>query len=119
MSYHIAHLHLANALDARIEQATGWNGIEDYLGRGERWVGVEAMPRDVALAILVDNANDAVSQLADTMSEEHREPNNGCITIDGDLLRVRFGSVPRSNPDAGYLAPELEPIPIRDIIIEK
>ena len=43
----------------------------------------------------------------------------GCVTIDGDLLRIRFGRVPRSNPDAGYVAPELEPIAIGDIVIEK
>jgi hypothetical protein len=53
------------------------------------------------------------------VSEDAREPYSGCVTIDGDHLRVRFGRVPRSSPDAGHLAPELEPIPIGDIIIDE
>jgi hypothetical protein len=71
------------------------------------------------LAALVESANDALYQFSDGVSEDAREPYNGCITIDGDLLRVRFGRVPRSSPDAGYLAAELEPIPIGDIIIDE
>jgi hypothetical protein len=55
---------------------------------------------------------------SDGVSEDAREPYNGCATIDGDLLRLHFGRLPRSNPDAGYLAPELDPIPISDILIE-
>jgi hypothetical protein len=77
------------------------------------------LPRDVALAEVVAYANQALDQFSDGISEDASEPYNGCVTIDGDLLRVRFGPVPRSNPDSGYLAPELEPIPIGDIIIEE
>jgi len=119
MGFHIDHVAFADALDGRIEQATGWTGVAEYLGRGDRWIGIDVVPRDVAVAIVADNANYAIGQLADEISEDHREPYNGCVTIDGDLLRLRFGLVPRSNPDAGYLAPELEPIPIGDIIIEE
>jgi hypothetical protein len=69
------------------------------------------------LTALVESANDALYQFSDAVSEDAREPYNGCVTIDGDLLRVRFGRVPRSSPDDGALAPELEPIPIGDILI--
>jgi hypothetical protein len=34
-----------------------------------------------------------------------------------DLLRVPLGRLPRSSPDAGYLADELDPIPIDDIVV--
>ena len=77
------------------------------------------LPRDVALAVVVEYANQALGQFSDGVSEDAREPYNGCVTIDGDLLRVRFGRVPRSSPDAGELAPEREPIPISDILIEE
>ena len=75
--------------------------------------------REDVLAALVESANDALAAYNDGVSEDAREPYSGCVTIDGDLLRVRFGRVPRSSPDAGDLAPELEPIPIGDILIEE
>jgi hypothetical protein len=61
----------------------------------------------------------ARTQFSDDVSEDAREPYNGCVTFDGDLLRVRFGPVPRSSPDAGDLAAGLEPIPISDILIDE
>ena len=36
--------------------------------------------------------------------------------IDRDVLRVRFGRLPRHDPDAGWLVAELEPIPLEEII---
>jgi hypothetical protein len=71
------------------------------------------------LAALDESLNDALAQYSDGVSEDAREPYNGCVTIDRDLLRVRFGRVPRSSPDAGHLAPELEPIPISDVLIQE
>jgi hypothetical protein len=77
------------------------------------------LSRDAALAALLKSANDALYQFSDDVSEDAREPYSGCVTIDGDLLRVRFGRVPTAKPDAGYLADELEPIRIADFLIEE
>jgi hypothetical protein len=57
--------------------------------------------------------------LSDAVSKRRPERYNGCVTIDGDLLRVRLGRVPRTHSDDGDLAPQLEPIPISDILVEE
>lgn len=67
----------------------------------------------------MESANDALYQFSDDVSEDAREPYNGSVTFDGDLLRIRFGRVPRSSPDAGCFAAELEAIPIAAILIEE
>jgi hypothetical protein len=77
------------------------------------------LTRDAAIDAAVEAANIALFGFSDGVSEDAREPYNGIVTIAGDLLRVRFGRVPRSNPDPGDLAPELEPIPISDILVEE
>lgn len=74
------------------------------------------MPLDLALHFLVEYANEAIYQYSDGVSEDTHEPYNGMVSIDGDVLRVRFGRLPRSRPDEAYSAPELEPIPISQII---
>lgn len=122
MPFRIDEAELAWALDRRVlttlpGSARTWSISDhfDYLHSVAR----ASLSRDVALAALVESANDALSQFSDDVSEDAREPYNGCVTLDGRLLRVRFGRVPRSSPDAGDLAPELEPIPIGDILIEE
>jgi hypothetical protein len=74
--------------------------------------GLRALPRDVALAGLIDAINEAIAADRDEVSKQAREPYNGVATIDGELVRLRLGPVPRSAPDRGWLAPELQPIPI-------
>jgi hypothetical protein len=86
----------------------------DYLHSLE----LDGVRRDVALTAIIETANDALAGFSDGVSEDAREPYNGSVTIDGDLLRVRFGRVPRSNTDDGDLAAELERIPIGDVLIE-
>jgi hypothetical protein len=118
----IDEVGLVQALDRRVlvalpGSARTWS-ISDHLDFLHS-LEVGDLSRDAVLAALVEAANDAVYQFSDEVSEDAREPYNGCVTIDGDRLRVRFGRVPRSSPDAGYLADELEPIPISDILIEK
>jgi hypothetical protein len=122
VGFRIDEAELVQALDRRVlpvlpGSARTWSISDhlDYLHSLER----AFHSRDTALAALVESANDALYQFSDDVSEDAREPYNGCVTIDGDLLHVRFGRVPRSDPDAGHLAPELEPIPISDILIEK
>lgn len=122
MGYRIDEAGLVQALDQRIlvtlpGSAQTWS-ISDHLDYLHS-VARDSPSRDAALAALVESANDALSQFSDDVSEDAHEPYNGCVTIDGDLLRIRFGRVPRSNPDAGYLADELEPIPLGDILIEE
>jgi hypothetical protein len=118
----IDEAELAQALDRRVlvtlpGSARTWSISDhfDYLHSLE----LSGVSRDAVLAALVESANDALYQFSDGVSEDAREPYNGCVTIDGDLLRVRFGRVPRSSPDAGDLAPELEPISISTILIEE
>jgi hypothetical protein len=79
---------------------------------------LEKLPRDVAVSFLVDWANEALSQYSDGVSEDAREPYGGCVTIDGDMLRVRFGRLPRGDPDRAWLAPEVEPIPIGEVVTD-
>ena len=81
----------------------------DVLALGE-------LPRDVAVAMLVMHANHALYGFSDGLSEDAGEPWGGFVTIDGDMLRVRFGQLPRRDPDAGYLADELAPIPISSVV---
>jgi hypothetical protein len=121
MPFRIDEAELVQALDRRIlvtlpGSARTWSISDhlDYLHSRE----LRDLSRDAVLAALVESANDALYQFGDDVSEDAREPYNGCVTIDGDLLRVHFGRVPRSSPDARYLAPELEPIPIGGILIE-
>jgi hypothetical protein len=122
VAFRIDEAELLRALDQRVlaklpGSARTWSISDhlDYLHSVER----AALSRDAALAALAESANDALYQFSDGVSEDAREPYNGSVTIDSDLLRVRFGRVPRSSPDAGYVAPELEPIPIGDIIVEE
>jgi hypothetical protein len=56
---------------------------------------------------LVDWVNEALSQYSGGVSEDAREPYGGWVTIDGDVFRVRFGRLPRADPDRAWLAPEL------------
>lgn len=129
MAFRIDEAELVQALDRRVRPTlpTNWPGGDawpersasvsdhvDYLHSLE----LDGVRRDVALAALIESANDALAGFSDGLSEDAREPYNGSVTIDGDLLRVRFGRVPRSNPDDGDLAPELDPIPIHNILIE-
>ena len=90
------------------------------VGRHLPWGGdsshLEKLPRDVAISFLVQWANEALSKYSDVLSEDAREPYGGCVTIDGAVLRVRFGRLPRGDPDRAWLAPELEPIPIGEIV---
>jgi hypothetical protein len=120
--FRIDQAGLVQALDRRVlvtlpGSARTWSMSDhfDYLDS----LALADRSQDAILAALVESANDALYQFGDGVSEDAREPYNGCVTIDGDLLRVRFGRVPRSSPDAGYLAPELEPIPIGDILAEE
>jgi hypothetical protein len=122
MPFRIDETELVQALDRRVlvtlpGSVRTWS-ISDHLDYLHS-VELSDLSRDAALIALVESANDALYQFSDGVSEDAREPYNGCVTIDGDVLRVRFGRVLRSNPDAGYLADELEPIPISDIIIEE
>jgi hypothetical protein len=78
---------------------------------------LEETPPDVALALLVENVNEALYQYSDGVSEDACEPCGGMVTIDRDQLRVRFGLLPRADPDAGHQAAELEAIPIGEILI--
>jgi hypothetical protein len=130
VGFRIDEAELVQALDRRVLPTlpTEWPGDGGYPVRSSSVSGhfdylhsleLAAVPRDMALAALVESANEALAQFSDGVSEDAREPYNGCVTIDGDLLHVRFGRVPRSDPDAGHLAPELEPIPISEILIEK
>jgi hypothetical protein len=57
-----------------------------------------------------------MSQFSDGVSEDAREPYAGMVTIDRDVLRIRFGRLPRHDPEARWLAAELEPIPLEEII---
>ncbi len=122
MPFRIDEAELVQALDRRVlvtlpGSARTWT-ISDHFDYLEVW-GLANLPKDVALAELAMYANQALGQFSDSVSEDAREPYNGCVTIDGGLLRVRFGRVPRTNPDDGDLAPELEPISIGDILIEE
>jgi hypothetical protein len=129
MAFRIDEAELVQALDRRVLPTlpTAWPGgdawparaasVSDHFGYLHS-LTLTGLDRDTALTTLVESANDALGQYSDGVSEDAREPYNGCVTIDGDLLRVRFGRVARTNPDDGDLAPELEPIPIRDILIE-
>ena len=121
MVYRIDEDELVQALDRRVlatlpGTARTWS-IRDHLDYLHS-LELAALPREAVLAAIVESANDALYQFSDDVSEDAREPYNGCAAIHGDLLRVRFGRVPRSNPDAGDLADELDPIPIDDILIE-
>jgi hypothetical protein len=122
MAFRIDEAELVRALDRRIlvtlpgsARTCSISDHLDYLHSRE----LRDLSRDAVLLALVESANDALYQFSDGVSEDAREPYNGCVTIDGDLLRVRFGPVPRAKPDAGYLADELEPIPIGDILVEE
>ncbi|MGH3426144.1 MAG: hypothetical protein ACRDQZ_00975 [Mycobacteriales bacterium] len=129
MSFRIDEAGLVQALDRRIQPTlpTKWPGGDGWQVRSAsvsdhfsylHSLELDGLQPHVALAALVESANDALMQYSDGVSEDAREPYTGIVTIDGDLLRVRFGRVPRSNPDDDDLAPELDPIPISDIIIE-
>ncbi|HET7170930.1 MAG TPA: hypothetical protein VFI18_04780 [Gaiellales bacterium] len=61
-------------------------------------------------------SGEAFYQYTDGISEDAREPFGGFVTIDGDVLRVRFGRLPRHDADRAYLAPEVEPIPIAAVV---
>jgi hypothetical protein len=122
VSYRIDQAEFVQALDRRVlvrlpGSPRTWSISDhlDFLYSRE----LSDLSRNAALAAVVEYANEAIVQFSETVSEDAREPYNGCLAIDGDLLRVRFGRVPKSSPDAGYLAPELEPIPIGDILIEE
>jgi len=130
MAYRIDEAALVEALDRRILPTLPieWPGNDQYPIRSSsvsdhfdylHSLELDRLPRDDVLTALVESANDALAQYSDGVSEDAREPYNGCVTIDGDLLRVRFGRVPRSSPDAWHVAPELEPISIGDILIEE
>lgn len=130
MPFRIDETELAQAFDRRVQPTlpNEWPGedawpvrfasVSDHFDYRHS-LELANLQRDGVLAALVELANDALAQFSDGVSEDAREPYNGCVTIDGDLLRVRFGRVPRSRPDAGYLAPELDPISIGDILIEE
>ncbi len=51
--------------------------------------GLEVLPRDVAVAFLVEWLNEALAQYSDGVSEDAREPYGGLVTIDGAVLRLR------------------------------
>jgi hypothetical protein len=117
---------LAEKLDERVGRAltsswpTDWHVRSSSVGKHLPWGSdasyLEKLPRDVAISFLVDWANEALSQYSDALSEDAREPYGGFVTIDGDVFRVRFGRVPRGDPDRAWLAPELEPIAIADVV---
>ena len=129
MGYRIDEDELARALDMRVLPTlpTEWPGGDAWPARsfsvGEHLdylhsLNAAGMERNLALTLLVDSVNDALGQYSDGVGEDAREPYSGCASIDGDVLRIRFGRVPRSSPDDGVLAPELESIPLGDIIVE-
>jgi hypothetical protein len=127
MPFRIDEAELVQALDRRVLSAlpTEWPtpgaerspSVSDHFDYVEM-VELGSMPRHVAVALVVEHANNALAGFSGGVSEDAREPYGGVVTIEGDLLRVRFGRLPHSHPDARYLADELEPIPIRDIIID-
>lgn len=130
MGFRIDEPELVQALDRRVLPTlpNEWPGGDAWPVRSSsvsdhfeylEVLELAALPRDAALAAVVEYANQAIGQFSDGVSEDARELYNGCVTIDGDQLRVRFGRVPRSSPDAGCLADELEPILIGDILIEE
>jgi len=90
---------LVEKLDERIarELPTPWppgwqvhsKSVGDHLPWGGDASGLEKLPRDVAISFL---------------------------TIAGDVFRVRFGRLPRGDPDRAWLAHELEPIPISEVV---
>ena len=79
---------------------------------------LEKLPRDVAISFLVDWVNEALAEYSDGLSEDAREPYGGCITFDCEVFRVRFGRLPRADPDRPWLAPEVEPIPIGEVVTD-
>jgi hypothetical protein len=118
---------LAQALDRRIHPTlpTEWPGNDecpvcsssvsdhlDYLHSRE----LGDLSRNAVLAALVESANAALYQFSDGVSEDAREPYNGCVTLGGDLRGVRVGGVPRSDPDVGTSCPEPETITIAEIL---
>jgi hypothetical protein len=117
---------LVKALDARVASAlpaewpTDWSVRSSSVAIHFPWNGdashLEDLPADVAVHFLVDWVNEAFYQFTDGVSEDAREPYGGFMTIDGDLLRVRFGRIPRRDADAAYLAPECDPIPIASVV---
>ncbi len=76
------------------------------------------LSREEAARLAVDRANEAIAGLSDACSEDVRESYGGCAWLDADGLRMRFGPLPRAFPDAGDLADELDPIPLRDVIVD-
>jgi hypothetical protein len=126
MSVRIDLPRLIEKLDERVARElpsswpTDFRVRSESVGRHLPWAGdasqLEKLPRDVAISFLVDWLNEALSQYADGVSENAREPYGGFVTIDGDMLRVRFGRLPRCDPDRAWLAPELEPIPISEVV---
>ncbi|MDX6520365.1 MAG: hypothetical protein QOF08_970 [Gaiellales bacterium] len=90
------------------------SAVSSHLSRAGL-LALNGLPPDVALHSLVEHANEAISQFSDGVSEDAREPYGGVVTIDGGVLRVRFGRLPRDQPDAGWLAAEREPIPLEEI----
>jgi hypothetical protein len=109
---------VARTLPAR--WPSGWAVRSASVGDHPPWGGnpaeLEALPHDVAVAFVVDWLNAALAQYSDGVSEDAREPYGGLVTIDGAVLRLRFGRLPRGSPDTGYLAAELEPIPIDAVV---
>jgi hypothetical protein len=107
-------------LPATWPSPTDWPVRSSSIGEHLPWGGdtaeLEKLPRDVAISFLVEWVSEALGQYSDGVSEDAREPYGGCITIDGDVLRVRFGRLPRAQPDAGWFAPELAPIPISAVV---
>jgi hypothetical protein len=130
MAFRIDEAALVQALDRRVLPTlpTEWPGGDAWPVRSTSVsdhfeyldvLELHDLTRDAAITAAVEAANIALVGFSDGVSEDAREPYSGSVTIDGDLLRVRFGRVPRTNPDDGDLAPEREPIPIGDILIEE
>jgi hypothetical protein len=101
MPFRIDEAELVQALDRRIlatlpGSAQTWSIIDhsDPLHSLE----LADLSRDAVLTALVESAKDALCHFGDDVSEDAREPYNGCVTIDGDFLCVRFGHVPRATP---------------------
>jgi hypothetical protein len=117
---------LVEALDACAAKAmpktwpTEWSARSTSVGDHLPWGGDGSLlaqyPRDVAIHFVVGWANEALYQFSDGVSEDAQEPYGGFVTVDGDLLRVRFGRIPRGDADAAYLAPECDPIPIETVV---